>query len=82
MRTVEWDETKQCVRMIDQRRLPGEYKLVSFHDHRQVSEAIRLMVVRGAPAIGAAAGYGLALAAQKSGALSGDALLAELHLAA
>jgi len=47
-----------------------------------VSEAIRQMVVRGAPAIGAAAGYGLALAAQKSGALSGDALLAELHLAA
>jgi methylthioribose-1-phosphate isomerase len=49
--------------MIDQRILPGEVKYLDYTDYRAVAEAITIMVVRGAPAIGSAAGYGMALAA-------------------
>jgi len=52
--------------MIDQRLLPGEYREVSFSSYVQVAEAIQQMVVRGAPAIGASAAYGMALAAYTS----------------
>ncbi len=64
MRTVDWDYENQRVRMIDQRLLPGEFQVVSFEDYHQVADAIRKMVVRGAPAIGASAAFGMALAAQ------------------
>jgi methylthioribose-1-phosphate isomerase len=50
--------------MIDQRLLPGKFEVVSFEDYYQVADAIRKMVVRGAPAIGASAAFGMALAAQ------------------
>jgi len=52
------------LRMIDQNRLPFKFEVVDFTDHVQVAAAIRDMTVRGAPAIGAAGAYGLALAAQ------------------
>jgi methylthioribose-1-phosphate isomerase len=51
------------VKMIDQRKLPGDLVIVSFKDHRDVAAAIRNMTIRGAPSIGAAAAYGMALAA-------------------
>lgn len=82
MRTVQWDYTSGQVRMIDQRRLPAEFKLVAYADHRQVAAAIRDMVVRGAPAIGAAAAFGLALAAAHSAAQSVTGLRADLKDAA
>jgi methylthioribose-1-phosphate isomerase len=82
MRTVEWDGARQQVRMIDQRLLPGEFRVAAFDDAYQVAEAIRSMVVRGAPAIGAAAGFGLALAAQTSPAGDIPGLLADLRKAA
>lgn len=63
MRTVDWDPKSKSVVMIDQRLLPGEFRLVNFHTAAEVSLAIRDMVVRGAPAIGAAAAFGLALTA-------------------
>lgn len=66
MRTVTWDDSQHQVRMIDQRLLPGEYREVSFSSYVQVAEAIQQMVVRGAPAIGASAAYGMALAAYTS----------------
>ena len=66
MRTISWDENNQTVRMIDQRLLPGEFKLLVVEQYQQVVEAIRDMAIRGAPAIGAAAGFGLALAAARS----------------
>ncbi len=78
MRTVEWDDDLHQVRLIDQRLLPGELKYISFYDYRQVAAAIRDMVVRGAPAIGATAAFGLALAAQQSTAKDRDALLFDL----
>jgi methylthioribose-1-phosphate isomerase len=80
MRTVEWANGR--VRMIDQRQLPLELTVVEFSDYRDVAEAIEEMVVRGAPAIGAAAAFGLALAAQQSQAASREALLADLGEAA
>jgi methylthioribose-1-phosphate isomerase len=52
--------------MIDQRLLPGEFRIVTYDDYRQVAGAIQDMVVRGAPAIGATAAFGLALAAYKA----------------
>lgn len=51
------------VRMIDQRHLPGELVFVEFDDYRDVAESIRNMTTRGAPSIGAAAAYGMCLAA-------------------
>lgn len=78
MRTVEWDEVHNRVRMIDQRSLPGTFEVVSYEDYHQVAEAIRTMVVRGAPAIGAAAAFGLALAAMTSPAQDLTGLRADL----
>ena len=63
-RTLEW--TGSALRLLDQRRLPAETIYLDLGDAREVAEAIRAMIVRGAPAIGAAAAYGLALAAQRA----------------
>ena len=64
MRTVFWEDNQ--LKMIDQRILPGRFEIVSFRDHESVARAIKEMVVRGAPAIGAAAAFWLALAAYES----------------
>jgi methylthioribose-1-phosphate isomerase len=82
MKTVEWDEKLGCVRMIDQRILPGELKIISLDSYQQVADAISDMVVRGAPAIGVAAAYGLALAANHSKGAQPDELLVDLDHAA
>lgn len=68
--------------MIDQRLLPGELRVVSLSDYRQVVTAIKDMTVRGAPAIGAAAGFGLALAALRSTETTSEGLRADLQSAA
>lgn len=60
MRAV-WMENG-IVRMMDQRILPQRFSTVDLRDHLQVAESIRNMTVRGAPSIGAAAAYGMALA--------------------
>jgi methylthioribose-1-phosphate isomerase len=80
MRTIEW--RSGAVRMIDQRQLPHDYVEVEFTDYRDVAEAIREMYVRGAPAIGAAAAYGVALAAVHSQAKDIPRLVAEVRQAA
>ncbi|MFB3779513.1 MAG: S-methyl-5-thioribose-1-phosphate isomerase [Bryobacteraceae bacterium] len=64
--TIVW--TDAGVVMIDQTRLPKEEVYVTCRDYREVAEAIRSMVIRGAPAIGVAAAMGVAL-----GVLRGDA---------
>ncbi len=61
-RTIEWRD--QAVIMLDQTRLPAEECYNRYTEYRQVAEAIRGMVVRGAPAIGVAAAMGVALGAQ------------------
>ena len=50
-------------RMLDQRLLPTEEVWLDYTDHREVAEAIKSMVVRGAPAIGVAAAFGAAFGA-------------------
>ena len=80
LKTVEWVNGR--VRMIDQTRLPDRFVYVHLKDYRQVSKAIREMVVRGAPAIGVAAAMGLALAAQANRGKSRDRLFMELERAA
>ena len=80
MRTVFWEDNQ--LKMIDQRILPGRFEIVSFKDHVSVARAIKNMVVRGAPAIGAAAAFGLALAGYESASSSGRELLDDLHMAA
>ncbi len=83
MRSVEWcGGIPGVVRMIDQRLLPGEFRLVEYADYREVAEAIRSMVVRGAPAIGVAAAFGMVLAAQQSRAREREQLLQDLRAAA
>jgi methylthioribose-1-phosphate isomerase len=82
MRTVFWDEASRELNMIDQRRLPALFEIQAYRDYHAVAEAITAMVVRGAPAIGAAAGFGLALAARQSAATSIQELLADLETAA
>jgi len=79
MRTVFWDNNQ--VKMIDQRKLPHDLVINAYDTYPAVAEAIRTMVVRGAPAIGATAAFGLALAAVNSNATSRDALLADLAAA-
>jgi len=56
---IEW--TERGVVMLDQRRLPAEEILHTYTDYREVAQAIREMVIRGAPAIGVAAAMGAAL---------------------
>jgi methylthioribose-1-phosphate isomerase len=59
VKTIEW--RNDTVRMIDQRLLPAREVIRTCRDWRQVAEAIRTMVIRGAPAIGVAAAMGVAL---------------------
>ena len=64
IKTVEW--TDEGVRMLDQRLLPNEEKYLMLRSYDEVAEAIKKMVVRGAPAIGVSAAMGLALGAKQS----------------
>ncbi|HWZ82458.1 MAG TPA: S-methyl-5-thioribose-1-phosphate isomerase [Terriglobales bacterium] len=64
IQTLEW--TNAGVRFIDQTKLPTEEVYVNCTTHQQVADVIRNMVVRGAPAIGVAAGMGIALGVQNS----------------
>ena len=64
IKTVEW--TKEGVRMLDQRLLPSEETYLILRSYEEVAEAIRKMVIRGAPAIGIAAAMGIALGASQS----------------
>jgi methylthioribose-1-phosphate isomerase len=77
--SVQWHQG--VVRLLDQRFLPHETRYLDFEDPQALSTAIREMVVRGAPAIGAAAAFGLVLAAQRSPAQSAVGLLADLETA-
>lgn len=82
MRTVFWDYDTNTEKMIDQRKLPWEFEVAEFDDHKEVARAIKEMYVRGAPAIGAAAGFAMALAAQQSKATDRLTLLRDLETAA
>jgi methylthioribose-1-phosphate isomerase len=76
-KTIEW--TEDGVRMIDQTRLPAEETYVTCRDYREVAEAIRSMVIRGAPAIGVAAAMGIALGVKNSRAKAPAEMRAEVE---
>ena len=78
--TIKWEDNQ--VRMIDQRRLPGEEVYLNITTYPQMGEAIRDMAIRGAPAIGVAGAYGMALAALSSKALSQETFFKEMDEAA
>ncbi|MCK5109621.1 MAG: S-methyl-5-thioribose-1-phosphate isomerase, partial [Methanosarcinales archaeon] len=61
MRTIEWNNG--TIALIDQTLLPGEYKIIECGTVSSLCEAIVSLRIRGAPALGAAGGYGVALAA-------------------
>ncbi len=77
--TIQW--TDEGVVMIDQTRLPREEVEREYTRWEDVAGAIRTLVVRGAPAIGVTAAFGVALAARASRATTFDALLADLETA-
>jgi methylthioribose-1-phosphate isomerase len=80
MRTVEWHQSRLW--LVDQRALPGELRYLELEEPASVAQAIGEMAVRGAPAIGAAAAFGLALAARRSRARTRSGLLSSLEDAA
>jgi methylthioribose-1-phosphate isomerase len=76
-KTIEW--TDEGVRMIDQTRLPTEEVYRTCRTYEEVAEAIRSMVIRGAPAIGVAAAMGIALGVKHSRAKTLGALRADFE---
>jgi len=79
LKTVEWKDNS--VIMIDQTKLPNSLEYVTYTDYNQVADAIRTLVVRGAPAIGVSGAFGLALAALQSNAKEKDQLIQDLETA-
>ncbi len=64
--TLTWLREKRSLRLLDQRRLPTEELFLECRDLQQVAEAIRTLAVRGAPAIGVAAAYGVVIGVQEA----------------
>jgi len=79
IRPVWWDGARLV--LLDQTRLPTEEVDRACATWQEVADAIRTLVVRGAPAIGVAAAFGVALAARQSSAQDLDGLLADLEVA-
>ncbi|MDH3278476.1 MAG: S-methyl-5-thioribose-1-phosphate isomerase [Nitrosopumilus sp.] len=79
LRTVEWKENK--VVMIDQTKLPNELTFVEYNDYLQVANAIKTLIVRGAPAIGVSGAFGLALAGLQSTGTTKEELISDLDKA-
>jgi len=78
-RTIWWNEG---LWLIDQTRLPGELVPIRMQSVRQLVDAIKSLRIRGAPALGAAGAYGIALAADLSPADNAYDMLSELEIAA
>ena len=79
LKTVEWKD--KSVVMIDQTKLPNELIFVTYTDYNDVANAIRTLVIRGAPAIGVAGAFGLALAALQSKATTKEDIIKDLEQA-
>ena len=79
LKTIEWKDNS--VIMIDQTKLPNELLFVTYTDYKQVANAIKTLVVRGAPAIGVSGAFGLALAALQSNASTKEKMINDLNYA-
>lgn len=64
MRTIEWVPELQVVRLIDQRKLPNRLEYLYIHTADEMADAISVMAIRGAPALGVAGAFGIALEAR------------------
>ena len=73
LKTVEWKDNS--VVMIDQTKLPNELIFVTYTDYNQIANAIKTLIVRGAPAIGVSGAFGLALAALQNNTTKKDELI-------
>jgi len=62
MRTLEWDDKKHVLRLIDQTQLPEDYKIIECANVPELIDAIKSLKVRGAPVLGAAGAFGVVLA--------------------
>ncbi len=82
MRTIDWNDESNSIVMIDQTLLPLEYKVIECKTLASLCEAIKSLRVRGAPALGAAGAYGMALAATLSSSSSMEILTRDLEIAA
>ena len=76
LETIQW--TNEGVVMIDQTRLPSVEEYVTCRNYREVADAIRTMVIRGAPAIGVAAAMGVAIGVAQAEARELDAEFAQI----
>ena len=81
-RTIEWIDDTSEVRLVDQTKLPLTLEHVTTTSHERIAKSIKIMEIRGAPAIGAAAGMGMALAAIESKARTTEDLMEFLEKAA
>ncbi len=82
MRTIWWSSESRAIGMIDQTLLPERLETIEIESVEGLCEAILALRVRGAPALGAAGAYGVALAAAQSAATDPAALLQEVQKAA
>ncbi len=80
--TVSWDEETGSIEFIDQTLLPGEFRVVRCDDIEELAAAIRRLAIRGAPALGVAGAFGVALAVHRSAASNLPDLLQEASHAA
>src|SRR5947208_10260309 len=76
LKTIQW--TGSAVRLLDQTRLPTETVYVEIVDEKQMWDAIQRLVVRGAPAIGVAAAFGVYLGVRDAAEAEFAARLAEV----
>jgi methylthioribose-1-phosphate isomerase len=81
-RTIEWLDDTSEVRLVDQTKLPLIMEHITTKSHERIAKSIKIMEIRGAPAIGAAAGMGMALAAIESKARTMEDLIDYLENAA
>ena len=79
LKTIEWKDNS--VIMIDQTKLPNQLLFVTYTDYKQVANAIKTLVVRGAPAIGVSGAFGLALAALQSNVSTKEEMINDLNIA-
>ena len=77
LKTIEWKDNS--VIMIDQTKLPNVLEYVTYTDYNQVADAIKTLVIRGAPAIGVSGAFGLALASLQSEATDKNELISYME---
>lgn len=81
MRTIDWNKESNSVILVDQTLLPKEYRIIECKTLNSLCEAIISLRIRGAPALGAAGGFGIALAAFLSESRDLEAIIKELKVA-